>query len=861
MSEKKYFILRCSAYGAFAVLAAGSIISLTSGPSTAAGADSFNQNFDNKQMLVFPNWRPMFEEPTKAAPSPDGKTVQVEEVMTYAPAETLDEAIRVANLKEGPERRASLAALWRRYAPSAMYDLLVTRIEKRSLEEATLAAEILALGEATGEGKLVELLTSPDDRMADRSAFALAKTGAVATHAFGTVLKTGSGTAQYRAAWGLGQIGGPEAAALLSTQAQHPEVRMRLMVVEALGAMAPADRPGLLLAFGQDSHPAIRRRVAEIYALEPAAESLGFLQQMQTESAVDMRTAAVVALGQQPGGAVFVTPSLKDSVEAIRAEAARILADAGSSGDRQALMTDQDGVVRHAAFEALESRTDVPVAVFVAMLHDPEVEYRTRALDRVLRSPEAAQSPQEAASSVAAFLADSEGSTQLKSLSWLTSSKVLEPRMLLPLADTGVASAQKQAVDQLLAWNTPEANDVLANFAYVPDAALRQAVAARLGKNPAGWSLEALARVMKDPDEQVRRNALRALQSRPEDEAVMLLTRFLQDDSASLRKEAALTLGSRRDPRTAIALGQRASDTSEEVRQASVRALRLIGDDVAAGALVAYLHDSNQAMRVSALDALMKIRTPTALGFVGEVSQHPDSDLRREAIARLQAEGRTEGGKRSLAASNLTRFFADPSAELQVAAISATGSVAHGDAVQALAALAARPEPSTREVAVDALRRVRDNRAVQALELYRNDSEVAVRQGAYRGLAQVGGSQGYELLLKGLDDPSEGVRTTVIEQVADLRLGVSVPMLAERLKKADFPEQRAIIQALGKIRSPEAAQVLVELTAEPGALTPLMAKKALDTVLDFDPELFKKRVLEEEAASMPKQKRWGRPKM
>lgn len=864
MSGKKYYILRCSAYGLLTVVAVGSIIGLASNTIAAAGSTQFNQNFDDKQMLVFPNWRPLFEEPTQApAKAVDGSPQQVEEVMTFAPAETLDEAIRVATLKEGNERRAALSALWKHYHPQAMFELLLARIEKRSVEEAALATEILALGESTGQKKLVELLTGSNERLADRTAFALARTGAVATPVFGTVLQTATGNAQYRAAWGLGQLGGPEAAQHLSTQSHHEEVRMRVMVLDALANMAPTDRAGLLMTFAEDPHPAIRRRMAEIYALEPAPESLGALQKLLTDPEVDLRTAAVVALGAQTGGSVFVSPTLRDPVEAIRAESARILADAGNLGECQALLTDNDRVVRHAAFEALETRIDAPVAVFVSMLHDPEVEYRTRALGRVLRSPEVAHAPAEAAGSVAAFLADTEGSIQLKALSWLNAQQLLAPRMLLPLADTGVASAQKQAVEQLLAWNTPEALEVLSSFAYVPDAALRQAVAARLGQSPASWSLDALARVMKDPDEQVRRNALRALQNRPEDEAMTLLSRFLQDDSAQLRKEAARVLGARRDPRSAIALGQRASDTSEEVRQASIRALRLIGDDVAAGALVAYLHDSKSEMRVAALDALMKIRTPTALGFVGEVAQHTDASLRREAIARLQAEGRAEGGKRALAAATLTRFFQDPDDALQVAAIEATGSVAHGDAVQALAALSARPDADVRAVAVEALRRVRDSRAVDALELYRHDSEVAVRQGAYRGLAQVGGSQGYELLLKGLDDPSEGVRTTVIEQVADLRLGSSVPKLAERLKAADFPEQRAIIQALGRIRSPQATQVLVELTATPGAVTPLMAKKALDAATEFDAELYKQQVQaqQEEEAETARNKKWRKPRL
>lgn len=855
----KQVILRCSLYGMLAVVATGAAIGLVSNSLFAADGISTSA-FDKENQLLFPDWKPMFEDPATAParPAANGqKAGAVEEVMTLAPAETLDEAIRVAALKQGSERIKALASLWKHYAQDVMYNMLTTRIEKRTLEEATLAAEILALGADAGERKLTEMLTGSDERLADRTAFALANAGSVAVQVFGQVLETASGKPQYRAAWGLGQVGGAEAAQLLATQSRHPELRMRVTVLDALAATAPADRKGLLLAFGDDPHPTLKRRVAEIYAQEPNPESLGVLQRLAQEVSPDVRIAAVVALGQQKGGPAFVQPLLTDPLGAIRAEAARIMAEGTDDAQRAELLKSRDSVVRLAAFEALEPRSDVSPEIFVAMLGEPDAGVRGRALQKVLTSQSA-----NTASVAAAFLADGEGVIQHKALDWLTSQQKLAPRMLTPLADTGVATAQKQAVEQLLAWNTPEALEVLGYFSRVPDAALRQQVASRMSKNPSTWSLESIARVMKDPDETVRRTALMALQQRPEDEAMQLLVRFLQDDSAALRLEAANALGRRRDPRSAIALGQRSVDTSEDVRKASVRALKSICDDVSAGAIVAYLQDSSPEVREQALTSLVKIGTPVALGFVGEVSRHPNADLRRSAIQMLQVEGRKENAKRAVVAAQLTQFFQDPLQEVQIAAMEATGKVAHGEAIQALAVMSTRQETNVRLVAVDALRQVRDGRAVQALDIYRADEAVAVRQGAYRGLAQVGGSKGYELLLEGLEDPAEGVRTTVIQQVAELRLGMSVPKLTERLKTAEFHEQRQIIHALGKIRSPEATAALVELTASKGLIGSVMAKQALDEATSLNAEAFEQRAFEEAKERASKQKRfWGKPRL
>lgn len=848
--DRRNYILRSSLYGLVGVVAAGVVIGSISQSLQAADGGIPSGAFNDKDELVFPNWKPMFEEPSSnapAAPSQDGETT--EEVIQLAPAETLDEAIRVASYKEGEERQEAFATLWRRYSKSVMLELLTTRIEKRSLEEATVAAAIFSVDERVGIPHLLELMNASDERLADRTTFALAKIGRSAVPIFGTLLQTSSGKTQYRAAWGLGQAGGSEAARMLATQARHPEVRMRTIVLDALAATAPADRQGLLLAFADDPHPGLRRRMAELYAVEPDEAAIPALQKLARESLPDVRVAAVVALAAQPGADKLLEEHLSDPLEAIRSEAARSLALVAKPSRARELLRQRDPVVRLAAFDGVEARQDLDVSIYTALLEAPEVELRQRALARVLDQDGAAQ-----VETVAAFLADADGDVQLKALGWLQAKQVLKPSMLLPLSETGVRQAQGLAIDQLLSWNTTDALDVLGYFAYVPDLAQRQRVVARLGRDPNKLPFATLARLATDADVKVRRTALDALIARPEDESARLMIKFLEDAESTLRRDAANALGMRRDSRAAIALGQRSADSNKEVREASVRALKLISDDLAAGALVAYLDDNDPALREQALRSLVNIRTPVALGFVGEVAHQSNVELRALAIDLLQAEGRRDGGVKALAAAQLTQFFQDPNPTLQLAAIDATGRVAHGEAVAALAKLSDRSNPEVRLVAVDALRRVRDNRAVEALDIYRHDEAVAVRQGAYKGLAQVGGSKGYAKLIEGLSDDNESVRTTVIESLGELELGMSVPALSDRLKTASFGEQKAIIAALGKIRTHEARAVLIDLAASKGLFNALLAQQALEAPRTFNPAEYKRKLIQEQQESSKQKK-------
>lgn len=832
-NSKRFFRGSLVAF-ASGVLAA-SVIGFASPVLMAAEGAQGSKAFDPAGMMLFPDWQPLFEEQKPVAPKQvsEGKTaIETEEIVTLAPAETLDEAIRVAALKVGVDRKIALGTLWNRYEHEAIFDLLLTRIEKRGMEDAVLACEILLQGSADAQDRLVALISGSNERVADRASVALAKAGPDAVAIFGQAMRSPVRSVQYRAVWGLGQAGGPDAANFLVSLSSHAEVRIRAMALEALIGMEAGDRPGLVAHFAYDDHPIMRRRVAEAYAQEYAPEALDVLARLAEDRDSGIRAAATVALAEQPGGTVLVEKRLRDEVAPIRAEAARVIAAASDDTRRGDLLRHADKVVRVAAFEALQDRLDVGVALYRAMLNESDDALRLQALQRVLASTEAS-----AAAVASEFLADGDGRIQQVAFEALLSRGRLEPQMLIPLADSGTQTMQRKAVEQLIAWGTPQADEVLSQFSQVRDAKTRALVAARLATQPQTWTIAALQRLANDSDADVRRDALKALTQRPEDEAVEMIARFLEDSSASIRKDAATALGRKRDPRTAIALGARSRDTSVDVRKASVKALRLMADDVAAGALVSYLNDSDEIIRRDTVRNLVGIGTPISMGFVGELAQDSRQGMRQLALEALLAEGRRENGKTSLAATELSHFFQDPSRSLQLAAIDAAGQIAHGEAVEGLARLSDESETEVRLVAVDALRRVRDNRAVQALELYRDDSEVAVREGAYKGLAQVGGSQGYELLVAGLDDSNLNVRLSVIESLGELRLGLSVDKLAERLDSADAVEQKAIIEALGQIRSTKATAILVDLAASSkGVMPAIMAKKALENMQQVDPK-------------------------
>ena len=141
------------------------------------------------QEVAFPEWEPVFDTPAlnggmgnnpkspyilKVAPEEDEDE---ERVLSHA--ETFDEAIRVGALQKGAARTRGFATLWRRYEKAVILSTLTAQIERRSLEQAAVAAEILLQAEP-GRKRLLELLRSKEDRISDRAAHALGASGASA---------------------------------------------------------------------------------------------------------------------------------------------------------------------------------------------------------------------------------------------------------------------------------------------------------------------------------------------------------------------------------------------------------------------------------------------------------------------------------------------------------------------------------------------------------------------------------------------------------------------------------------------------------------------------------------------------------
>ena len=285
-----------------------------------------------------------------------------------------------------------------------------------------------------------------------------------------------------------------------------------------------------------------------------------------------------------------------------------------------------------------------------------------------------------------------------------------------------------------------------------------------------GECAQLLLQAIHDADEDVRRAAVENLPNLEDERVLAVLKIALCDESPKIRAAAAQSLGHLESVASVHDLMRAMGDTDPWVRYYTARALGQIRSPESIDTLAASLRsDSANQVRIAAADALGAI-----------------------------------GGRRTV--SLLAPFVMSEDQDLAGAALLALGAVGHPDALQPILSALRSPDPARRLIAVRAIAARRDHEAAEALQWVASaDNDETVADAAIVELSAMTTAESIGALLRLTSDRRR--REQVIQRISRLdrahlglvKAGLSSPLLETR---------RAVVEALGRMKHPEASEAL-----------------------------------------------------
>jgi len=304
---------------------------------------------------------------------------------------------------------------------------------------------------------------------------------------------------------------------------------------------------------------------------------------------------------------------------------------------------------------------------------------------------------------------------------------------------------------------------------------------------------------------------------------VMDLSRLAKDDQARIRRRAALAIG-----RTKLAQGVAilapllASDPEPEVRQMAAFGLGLIGRKDAAPALRTALSDISPVVRGRAAEAL---------GLIGDSDSAP-------AIG-VMVGTYVKAGVLATIGADESAYPLAPEVEAARLGIFALTRLKAYDAL-AGAVLDPSGAPVSRWWPLAyAFRRVGDPKAIPVLRALLNGDGAYTRAFAARGLGALKDAGSLDLLATYVRSAT-GQSATAVEavralgEIGDLR---ALPALIDllRLRNIHPGIRTEAVRAIGQLRSPDNADLLLDLISDP---YPGVRAEALIALARSDPERF-----------------------
>jgi HEAT repeat protein len=238
---------------------------------------------------------------------------------------------------------------------------------------------------------------------------------------------------------------------------------------------------------------------------------------------------------------------------------------------------------------------------------------------------------------------------------------------------------------------------------------------------------------------------------------------------------------------------------------------------------IAALKDEDWAIREEAAVALGTFRDPRAVVPLVSLLRDTDRAVREAAISALTAIGEP-----SVPALGLC--LSDPQPGVQEAASSVLASIADGRVLAPLITALVNRDWIVRMHAAKALGKIKDSDAIEPLIPLLQDKVKAVREEATAALAAIG-DEALPSLVEALNQSEWLVRLHAVEALGKMRSPEAVePLLSALFNDHDQAVREDVVRALGQVGDGRAVEFLMIVMKEPG-LRPL-AVEALGQIGD-----------------------------
>lgn len=387
-----------------------------------------------------------------------------------------------------------------------------------------------------------------------------------------------------------------------------------------------------------------------------------------------------------------------------------------------------------------------------------------------------------------------------------TGGRLAESTLAAILEDNSDEWRQRAAAEALGRIGSPSAIGELVSFvgrcrySYAWETTLQTLIEASPRRGA-----ECIAMALAHEDAEIRAAAVKRCTADAARWATLPLIRALQDPEWEVRCFAAQILAEIGSPEAATPLIEAlAKETDVDVRETMVHALGATHSEDAIGPLVSLVGDPEATVSRLAGLALMPI-----LG----------SD---EAIRRL-AQAMVEGP--ALVRTNVPRVLAWLGAEGTASVLIKKYHVPEGvaaelrlavalEGVDALIRVCELGDPQMRREAAAALAQISTDRALVRVRVTLAELDAASRAYVLDKLDPQGSEAALAILTTALTDRSVKVRRAAASQLRLTTSTLAVKPLIEALANADDRVRTFAIEALGKIRSPDAVEPLVRLLEE-----------------------------------------------
>ncbi len=395
----------------------------------------------------------------------------------------------------------------------------------------------------------------------------------------------------------------------------------------------------------------------------------------------------------------------------------------------------------------------------------------------------------------------------------------------------------------------------------------KQVAAGALGDIGGPDATQALTRTLGDSDDAVRLTAVKAVGSigkRGNSNVVIALIPRLEDTKQEIKTAAITQLEELGDRRSVIPLVAKFGDHQIEVRKAAVRAVGRLGDRSAVPALIRLISDPAEDVKTAAVGALGTLGATEAIDALTEQLGTGGDQFRTKVAYALGQIAGTEGSGKpgEDAMKALVEILAQPSQRpaardaLRVAGKAAVPAlVLHlqgrikGDPSTAVQLLAETSDPRATATLTAELERGRvaipivlralgatgDPQALVPVLRSLASKDAAIRVAAMESLRPLIGSDARagDVLVEHLSDEDLELRVLAAEYLGLLRVASAVPKLAALAGPGNPPRlRRAVIDALGEIRRPEATKPLVAILREGPSELHNSAATALSYIAD-----------------------------